>query len=262
MKKRAGIFLAVPLALCCAAGSVIDDFEGPVRGWGGWSDAESARPEFHLSADAAGGTHSLEFTFPGSVQYGGVTRSGLAIPADAGMLEFWVKLIDGAMPGILLLETAAPPGEPRDVFRAAVPSPVRGAWTKVSIPLERFIYAYTKNGESRRDKALRPDRSRRFDLILIGYRQPRGVFLLDELRFDGVKEQSGIRGKDEGGQPSGVNLLPGDGSFETGPGNWIYYHDRDDGVANCFAAVSPGLSPFKNPALFRKIRLIGTSPRR
>jgi len=40
------------------------------------------------------------------------------------------------------------------------------------------------------------------------------------------------------------------------------FHDRDDGVANCFAAVSPGLSPFKNPALFRKIRLIGTSPRR
>ena len=28
-----------------------------------------------------------------------------------------------------------------------------------------------------------------------------------------------------------------------------------DGVANYFAALSPGLSPFKNPSLFRRIRL-------
>lgn len=33
------------------------------------------------------------------------------------------------------------------------------------------------------------------------------------------------------------------------------FHDRDDGVANYFAALSPGLSPFKNPSLFRRIRL-------
>ena len=34
------------------------------------------------------------------------------------------------------------------------------------------------------------------------------------------------------------------------------FHDRDEGVTNYFAAMSPGLSPFKNPAQFRRIRLV------
>ncbi|MPN57229.1 hypothetical protein SDC9_204923 [bioreactor metagenome] len=33
-------------------------------------------------------------------------------------------------------------------------------------------------------------------------------------------------------------------------------HDRDDGVTNYFAAAAPGLSPYKQPAMFRKIRLL------
>lgn len=200
----------------------IDDFESGVRSWGGWCDAKSERPFFRLCDDSVGGKHSLEFTFPGSETYGGVTRNRLTIPSDAAALEFWIKPVSGAVPGTLLLETVAGDGEPRDVFRATLPATAAGSWRKVSIPLDKFTYAYTKNGPARDEKNLRPDRSRQFDLILIGYRQPAGVFRLDNLGWSAAKPANPEESRPE--QPVGVNLVPGDTSFETGIGGWIYYY--------------------------------------
>ena len=220
MKRQLLLSALLSCGLLSAA-AVIDDFETGVRGWGGWCDAQSEAPAFRLSDDAAAGKRSLEFTFPGSVTHGGVTRNRVAIPPGATALEFRVKLVDGAMPGTLLLETAAPAGEPRDVFRSTLPAPAAGSWRKVTIPLEKFTYAYTKGGPARTEKNLRPDRTKTFDLILIGYRQPRGVFRLDDLRWSAAElRQTAPRPE----QPAGVNLIPGDTSFETGIGGWICYY--------------------------------------
>ena len=220
MKRQLLLSALLSCGLLSAA-AVIDDFATGVRGWGGWCDAQSEAPAFRLSEDAAAGKRSLEFTFPGSVTHGGVTRNRITIPPGATALEFRVKLVDGAMPGTLLLETAAPAGEPRDVFRSTLPAPAAGSWRKVTIPLEKFTYAYTKGGPARTEKNLRPDRTKTFDLILIGYRQPRGVFRLDDLRWSAAElRQAATRPE----QPAGVNLIPGDTSFETGIGGWICYY--------------------------------------
>lgn len=82
MKRQLLLSALLSCGLLSAA-AVIDDFETGVRGWGGWCDAQSEAPAFRLSEDAAAGKRSLEFTFPGSVTHGGVTRNRIEIPPDA-----------------------------------------------------------------------------------------------------------------------------------------------------------------------------------
>ncbi len=209
--------LVLAVAVFVAALGAFDDFEAPaLSGWGTWCDAKSVKPQLTLVNDAAVGTQSMKVVFSGTESFGGINHGRLVIPPDADALAFYLKPVAGNYPSTLLLETETDGPGGRPTFKADIPAAKMGEWTKITLPLTSFAYAFTKNGPQ---KSQELDRTQSFNLVLIAYRQPGGTFLLDNVKWGKTNPAPAVAKVDQ----TGKNLLRFDTSFESGPAGWMYY---------------------------------------
>jgi len=214
-------------AMVAGALGAFDDFEAPaLSGWGTWCDGKSVKPKLTLVNDAAAGAQAMEVVYSPTESFGGINHGRLAIPPDADALEFYLKLVSGNYPATLLLETETDGPGGRPTFKAEIPAVKPGEWTKVTLPLTSFTYAFTKNGPQ---KSQELDRGQTFNLVLIGYRQPAGTFCFDDVKWVKMTPAPATAKVDQ----TGRNLLRFDTSFESGPAGWMYY--RSDAPLTVFS---------------------------
>ncbi len=201
---------AALLLFCLFQAEGFEDFErhspGEAGSWRFRCDPRSQKPSGEIvSGDAAEGRQALRLTWPGSETYCGAAMRLPGIPAGSVALELFVKPLDDRYPRSILLEEMT--GE-REVFQAHLPELVPGKWRKVTIPLDEFRFVMARFGDEPQNRRL--DFGVPVEFAITGYRQEFSEMFIDELRW--------LHGETK---PAAANLIPGDTSFESGPGAWI-----------------------------------------
>ncbi|MDD3154903.1 MAG: sugar-binding protein [Victivallaceae bacterium] len=190
-------------------------------GVGFWADKDSKKPRYTRADDAVEGKSALQVELFGCKKFQGINMGPLHLPKGTKFLTFKVKMISGKLPTMIHLEEKAPGAEKPEFFQYHFPAPPLNRWHRVVLPLEKFTFAWGKG-----DKKL--DIAHPLCMLLTGYTSDPAVFLIDDLRAEtelSAEEEDSNR---TGALPnaSGVNLLPGDCSFESGPGSWVFWESK------------------------------------
>jgi len=125
---------------------------GHPKGWGFWSDKNSRKPEWKISADAAEGKQALQIAFHGCHAFQGVSIDLNRMPEDADCLTFWVKVISGKPPSNLQLIEKSKNGMGKEFFGSPFALPEPGEKDHCSaflVPLHPAEQLFRKQPESR-----------------------------------------------------------------------------------------------------------------
>lgn len=186
-------------------------------GVGFWADAESRKPAYSRSDDVADGKSALKVEFFGCKKFQGINVGPLHLPPSARYITFQLKLLSGQMPSQIELEEKLPGAATPERFGISFAPPSPGRYRRVVLPLEKFRFL---RGEG--DRKL--DITNPLILLLTGYTADGALFLIDDIRAESeLPEEKESNQIEQSPAPLGINLLPGDCSFESGPGGWVFW---------------------------------------
>ena len=187
------------------------------QGIGFWADSESKKPAFKRSEEAVDGKYALQVEFFGCKKFQGINIGTLQLPPDARYITFQLKLVSGRMPSQIELEEKRPGASVPERFITSFSPPAPGRYRRVVLPLEKFRFLRGE-GDGKLDIA------NPLVMILPGYTADGAVFLIDDVRAESeLPAENDSNQVEPPPETEGVNLLPGDCSFESGPGGWVFW---------------------------------------
>ena len=187
------------------------------QGIGFWADSESKKPAFERSEEAVDGKYALQVEFFGCKKFQGINIGTLQLPPDARYITFQLKLVSGRMPNQIELEEKRPGASVPERFITSFSPPAPGRYQRVILPLEKFRFLRGE-GDGKLDIA------NPLVMILPGYTADGAVFLIDDVRAESeLPAENDSNQVEPPPETEGVNLLPGDCSFESGPGGWVFW---------------------------------------
>ncbi len=227
--RRSPLLRHVAVFVWCCAGSsaaliateprVLDDFAAGGANWQPWADAQSTRPQIKPLANAVEGKPGAEFVFPYTTHTALVALQ-THLPPEMQSLSFWIRQgPGGGGVNLVLGESAAACPEGADFFSA--PVPLTPEWKKISLPLSAFTYAYSQHGAGNRRLELD-----KIEKLMFVSQQNATLFAFSLAE---VTADSGAKPSPAAGPAAfSANLVRGDTSFETGPGQWNFYSGQDE----------------------------------